>query len=130
DEPPPIGVAAAGENAAGLAGRIGDALIATAPDPDLVEEFEAAGSVIASAQSEQFAGFPSMRRTARSDASVAVGQESDGRRRPAVLPAQRVHRQAARSSRRPSLYSASRAPRAAERLARAPRRSQHPRRRS
>ena len=43
DEPPPIGVAAAGANAAALAGRIGDALIATSPDPDLVERFEDAG---------------------------------------------------------------------------------------
>jgi G6PDH family F420-dependent oxidoreductase len=43
DEPPPIAVAAAGENAAELAGRIGDALIATAPDAGLVEEFEGAG---------------------------------------------------------------------------------------
>jgi coenzyme F420-dependent glucose-6-phosphate dehydrogenase len=42
-EPPAIAVAAAGENAAELAGRIGDALIATAPDAGLVEQFEAAG---------------------------------------------------------------------------------------
>jgi G6PDH family F420-dependent oxidoreductase len=43
DEPPPIAVAAAGENAAELAGRIGDALIATAPDPELVQQFEDGG---------------------------------------------------------------------------------------
>ena len=43
DEPPPIAVAAAGENAAELAGRIGDALISTAPDAELVEDFERAG---------------------------------------------------------------------------------------
>jgi G6PDH family F420-dependent oxidoreductase len=43
DEPPPIAVAAAGENAAELAGRIGDALIATSPAADLVEEFEDSG---------------------------------------------------------------------------------------
>ena len=43
DEPPPIAVAAAGENAAELAGRIGDALISTAPDAKLVEDFERAG---------------------------------------------------------------------------------------
>jgi G6PDH family F420-dependent oxidoreductase len=43
DEPPPIAVAAAGENAAELAGRIGDALISTAPDAELVERFEQAG---------------------------------------------------------------------------------------
>jgi G6PDH family F420-dependent oxidoreductase len=42
-EPPAIAVAAAGEHAAQLAGRIGDALIATAPDAELVEQFEAAG---------------------------------------------------------------------------------------
>ena len=40
DEPPPIAVAASGPNAAELAGRIGDALIATAPDAELVEAFE------------------------------------------------------------------------------------------
>jgi coenzyme F420-dependent glucose-6-phosphate dehydrogenase len=39
EEPPPIAVAASGENAAELAGRIGDALIATTPDQELVEQF-------------------------------------------------------------------------------------------
>jgi coenzyme F420-dependent glucose-6-phosphate dehydrogenase len=43
DEPPPVAIAAAGPNAAALAGRIGDALVATSPDPELVERFEAAG---------------------------------------------------------------------------------------
>jgi coenzyme F420-dependent glucose-6-phosphate dehydrogenase len=43
EEPPPIAVAAAGENAAELAGRIGDGLVATAPDADLVSRFEEAG---------------------------------------------------------------------------------------
>ena len=43
DTPPPIAVAAAGEQAAELAGRIGDALIATSPDAGLVEQFDAAG---------------------------------------------------------------------------------------
>jgi G6PDH family F420-dependent oxidoreductase len=43
DEPPPIAIAAAGPHAAALAGRAGDALIATTPDPDLVRAFEAAG---------------------------------------------------------------------------------------
>lgn len=43
DEPPAIAVAAAGEQAAELAGKIGDALIATAPDGDLVSAFEQAG---------------------------------------------------------------------------------------
>jgi G6PDH family F420-dependent oxidoreductase len=43
DEPPEIAVAAAAENAAQLAGRIGDALVATAPDAELVERFEEAG---------------------------------------------------------------------------------------
>jgi G6PDH family F420-dependent oxidoreductase len=43
EKPPPIAVAAAGENAAELAGRIGDGLIATAPDADLVARFEEAG---------------------------------------------------------------------------------------
>jgi G6PDH family F420-dependent oxidoreductase len=42
-EPPDIAVAAAGENAAELAGRIGDALVATAPDSGLVGRFEEAG---------------------------------------------------------------------------------------
>ena len=43
DEPPPIFVAAAGPDAADLAGRIGDGFIGTAPDPDLIERFRAAG---------------------------------------------------------------------------------------
>jgi coenzyme F420-dependent glucose-6-phosphate dehydrogenase len=43
DEPPPIAVAAAKPQAAELAGRLGDALIAVAPDPDVVERFDAAG---------------------------------------------------------------------------------------
>jgi coenzyme F420-dependent glucose-6-phosphate dehydrogenase len=43
DEPPAIAVAAAGETAAELAGRIGDALVSTVPDPKLVERFEASG---------------------------------------------------------------------------------------
>ena len=42
-EPPPIAVAAAGPAAAQVAGRAGDALIATAPDPDLVKAFDQAG---------------------------------------------------------------------------------------
>jgi coenzyme F420-dependent glucose-6-phosphate dehydrogenase len=43
EEPPPIVVAAAGENAAELAGRIGDGLVATAPDAELIARFEEAG---------------------------------------------------------------------------------------
>ena len=43
DEPPPIAIAAAGPKAAALAGRIGDALVATAPDADLVAAFNEAG---------------------------------------------------------------------------------------
>ena len=43
DEPPAIAVAAAGEQAAELAGKMGDALITTAPDGDLVSAFERAG---------------------------------------------------------------------------------------
>jgi coenzyme F420-dependent glucose-6-phosphate dehydrogenase len=43
DEPPPIAVAAAKKGAAALAGRAGDALIAVAPDGELVEAFRAAG---------------------------------------------------------------------------------------
>lgn len=42
-EPPPVAVAASGENSARLAARIGDALISTAPDRELVEQFEQAG---------------------------------------------------------------------------------------
>jgi G6PDH family F420-dependent oxidoreductase len=41
DEPPPIYVAAAGPEAAELAGRAGDGLITTSPDPDLAEAFQA-----------------------------------------------------------------------------------------
>ncbi len=40
---PPIHVAASGEQAGELAGRIGDGLVATAPNADLVKTFEKAG---------------------------------------------------------------------------------------
>jgi coenzyme F420-dependent glucose-6-phosphate dehydrogenase len=43
DEPPPVAVAAGGPEAAELAGRIGDALISTAPDQEVVGAFEDAG---------------------------------------------------------------------------------------
>jgi G6PDH family F420-dependent oxidoreductase len=41
--PPPIGVAASGERSAGVAARLGDALIAVGPDSELVAAFEARG---------------------------------------------------------------------------------------
>ena len=43
DEPPPVAVAAAGPRAAELAGEVGDALVATSPDEELVSIFERAG---------------------------------------------------------------------------------------
>jgi coenzyme F420-dependent glucose-6-phosphate dehydrogenase len=43
DEPPPIAVAAAAPKAAELAGRLGDAFIGVASDPELLEKFEDAG---------------------------------------------------------------------------------------
>ncbi|MBI2777761.1 MAG: TIGR03557 family F420-dependent LLM class oxidoreductase [Chloroflexi bacterium] len=43
EAPPPILVAASGPDAAALAGRIGDGLITTGPEPDVVEAFDAAG---------------------------------------------------------------------------------------
>ncbi|HEX6270435.1 MAG TPA: TIGR03557 family F420-dependent LLM class oxidoreductase [Anaerolineales bacterium] len=43
DEPPPIHVAAAGSNSAELAGRVGDGLITTSPDSELLEAFSQAG---------------------------------------------------------------------------------------
>ena len=43
DSPPPVAIAAAGPKAASLAGRLGDALVATDPDPDLVAAFNEAG---------------------------------------------------------------------------------------
>jgi coenzyme F420-dependent glucose-6-phosphate dehydrogenase len=43
DEPPPIAIAAGGSDAAELAGRVGDALISTAPDEEIVQAFEEAG---------------------------------------------------------------------------------------
>lgn len=43
DEPPDVYVAAAQPQAAELAGRIGDALISTSPDRDVVSRFEEAG---------------------------------------------------------------------------------------
>jgi coenzyme F420-dependent glucose-6-phosphate dehydrogenase len=43
DEPPDVAVAAAAPNAAELAGRVGDALVTTAPEREIVEAFEEAG---------------------------------------------------------------------------------------
>jgi G6PDH family F420-dependent oxidoreductase len=43
DEPPPVAIAAAQPKAAEMAGRIGDALIAVAPERERVEQFEQAG---------------------------------------------------------------------------------------
>ncbi len=43
DEPPPIYVAASAQNAAGLAGRLGDGLIAVQPDEEIVRTFERSG---------------------------------------------------------------------------------------
>jgi coenzyme F420-dependent glucose-6-phosphate dehydrogenase len=43
DEPPPVMVAAAGPLAADVAGRIGDGLVSTAPDREVMESFEASG---------------------------------------------------------------------------------------
>jgi coenzyme F420-dependent glucose-6-phosphate dehydrogenase len=43
DEPPAIALAAAKPNAADLAGRAGDAFVNTAPDEELIEQFEQAG---------------------------------------------------------------------------------------
>jgi G6PDH family F420-dependent oxidoreductase len=43
DKPPPIMVAASGEKAAELAGRVGDGFIGVAPDEDVVETFHSAG---------------------------------------------------------------------------------------
>src|ERR1051325_11212886 len=43
DEPPPVYVAATARRAAELGGRVGDGLISTAPDEDVVEAFENAG---------------------------------------------------------------------------------------
>jgi G6PDH family F420-dependent oxidoreductase len=43
DEPPPLAVAASKPLAAELAGRVGDALIGTAPDRETIEKFDEAG---------------------------------------------------------------------------------------
>jgi G6PDH family F420-dependent oxidoreductase len=43
DEPPPIAVAAGGKRAAELAGSVGDALVSTSPDEEIVDAFEQAG---------------------------------------------------------------------------------------
>jgi G6PDH family F420-dependent oxidoreductase len=43
DEPPPIYVAASGEKAATLAGRLGDGFIGVAPEEEIVETFQKAG---------------------------------------------------------------------------------------
>ena len=42
-EPPPLMIAASGPKAAEIAGRLGDGLIATAPDPETMKAFEKAG---------------------------------------------------------------------------------------
>jgi coenzyme F420-dependent glucose-6-phosphate dehydrogenase len=43
EEPPAIAVAASGEDAGELAGRIGDALVSTSPDEEVMAAFESAG---------------------------------------------------------------------------------------
>jgi coenzyme F420-dependent glucose-6-phosphate dehydrogenase len=43
DEPPPIVVAASGPRSAKMAGRIGDGIISTSPDAELLKAFEATG---------------------------------------------------------------------------------------
>ena len=43
DDPPDVMVAARGEGATDLAGRLGDGLIAVAPNPETIERFEKAG---------------------------------------------------------------------------------------
>jgi coenzyme F420-dependent glucose-6-phosphate dehydrogenase len=43
EQPPPILVAAKGERAVDLAGRLGDGLIGVGPDPELIRRFEKAG---------------------------------------------------------------------------------------
>jgi coenzyme F420-dependent glucose-6-phosphate dehydrogenase len=43
DRPPPILIAAKGERAGSLAGRVGDGLVGVAPDRELIETFEEAG---------------------------------------------------------------------------------------
>ena len=43
DEPPPILIAAAGDTATRMAGRLGDGFVGLVPDPDVIEQFEAAG---------------------------------------------------------------------------------------
>jgi coenzyme F420-dependent glucose-6-phosphate dehydrogenase len=43
EEPPPVAIAASGNNSAELAGRLGDALVSTAPDEELVDAFNQAG---------------------------------------------------------------------------------------
>ena len=43
DEPPPVYVAAGGQRAAEVAGRIGDGYIGTAPQPEMIKAFEDAG---------------------------------------------------------------------------------------
>jgi G6PDH family F420-dependent oxidoreductase len=43
DDPVQLAVAASKPNAAELAGRLGDAFVSTAPDPDVLEKFESSG---------------------------------------------------------------------------------------
>lgn len=43
EQPPPVVVAAKGERAVELAGRVGDGLVGVGPDPELIRSFEKAG---------------------------------------------------------------------------------------
>ncbi|MFD8006043.1 LLM class F420-dependent oxidoreductase [Streptomyces mirabilis] len=43
DEPPPIGVAVSGKRSCSLAGRLADLVIATEPEPELIEAFDRGG---------------------------------------------------------------------------------------
>jgi G6PDH family F420-dependent oxidoreductase len=43
DEPPPIGVAVSGKRSCSLAGRLADLVIATEPEPELIEAFDRSG---------------------------------------------------------------------------------------
>jgi coenzyme F420-dependent glucose-6-phosphate dehydrogenase len=43
EKPPPIMIAASGEQAASLAGRVGDGLVSTAPEPEMLKAFDKAG---------------------------------------------------------------------------------------
>jgi G6PDH family F420-dependent oxidoreductase len=69
DEPPPVIIAASGERAAEMAGRLGDGFIGLQPDPSLIAAFDGAGG----AHKPRYA-----------EVQVCWGEDEEGARRTAT----------------------------------------------